>query len=364
MSGECENENALTKIELMDDLCQILLKQQWGDTKVPEKLSKMTVKHEEDKKAIQKLLKDLEAALPQPKEMAELEEVTRDRVQNLREQMSKMQDEKRQVPPKALVEVQETRGSNFTVVENEKTHPQRVYKRLQSLHTNLSEKTKALDESLASERCLRDSLKKEQERVKNMLLQHKTQVRAIEVLSYEQMESIAASESLENDIYSVRMENACTGAKYNALEKEYDRMKARYHSVSERCEELAAKNNDLVFKNRALTAKLQNVVDKHRARELEWRRSETQLQNALKEEKERCSELEQRAERLADKIQKQKSIFEKNSRALEKAVSQQLQLIDEKQTLSVALHNALDSNARLTERLNEEAAFPLKKTGF
>ncbi|XP_077351862.1 uncharacterized protein LOC144001427 [Festucalex cinctus] len=398
----------------VDSLCKMLERQQFDYTKVTGKLRKMTAKQEKDKKAMETLKKDLEATLHQrKKEIAELERVTCDQVQKLKDQVTKMQEEsvekdgqitsllfksqtlqqdieakgatvstlqekvsqlasekeelrrdlqtaqnQRHVSLKELQEAKETRSANRGLSEKEQARFQRAYSKLQTKNKKLAV---ALDKSLAAEKCLRVSLRNEQEHVKKMLLQRDTHVKAIAVLSYEQNEAFAASDSLQNLIRSLRVENACTSAKYKALETEYDKVKSRYHSLSERCKELASKNSKLIFENQAVAADLSNMVDKLRECELECSRSQTQLQKALTEEKERCSELEERAARAADALKKQRSVFEKHSRELENALSKQLQLMDQKQTLSVALQNALDANLKLKKQQEEEAAFHFKK---
>ncbi len=193
-----------------------------------------------------------------------------------------------------------------------------------------------------------------------MVLQKQASVDPVTILSNQLREASASSEHLMYDMQTLRMENADIRAKFKATETEHDRLKSKHRSLSERHEEMLSKKNEAISENQFTIAKLQGMVDELKARQSKRKTRRAELEDALKQEKTRNSELQQRVDRIASGLEKERTACEKHRVELKEALTKQIETLEEKQKLAMALQKAEDGYSKLQEQQLVESNFQFR----
>ncbi|XP_070820030.1 calponin homology domain-containing protein DDB_G0272472-like [Chaetodon trifascialis] len=255
---------------------------------------------------------DYEAAVSQQQKEAELDRLTQENQQlasenkRLRAELEAALNEGNQ-----LQEDRKSPSRLKEAIEKERAKFLRVSKKIQIQEKELSEKTLALEKSLNAETYLRSCLKKEQKRFEQAFLQKQAGTDPLTILSDQLKEAFLSSECLMYDMKTLRMENIDIRAKFKAVETEYNRMKSKLHSLSEHPEKMTSKKNDAIPENQCSIAKLQYTVHELKALQLESKLREAQLEDDLKHEKTKNSELQQRVDQLSSALEKESTKCEK-----------------------------------------------------
>ncbi|XP_070820026.1 uncharacterized protein [Chaetodon trifascialis] len=255
---------------------------------------------------------DYEAAVSQQQKEAELDRLTQENQQlasenkRLRAELEAALNEGNQ-----LQEDGKSPSRLKEAIEKERAKFLRVSKKIQIQEKELSEKTLALEKSLNAETYLRSCLKKEQKRFEQAFLQKQAGTDPLTILSDQLKEAVLSSECLMYDMKTLRMENIDIRAKFKAVETEYNRMKSKLHSLSEHPEKMTSKKNDAIPENQCSIAKLQYTVHELKALQLESKLREAQLEDDLKHEKTKNSELQQRVDQLSSALEKESTKCEK-----------------------------------------------------
>ncbi|TNN75598.1 hypothetical protein EYF80_014148 [Liparis tanakae] len=187
---------------------------------------------------------------------------------------------------------------------------------------------------------------------------------------------------------TLKEENADVRAKFHIMEIEYDVIRSKHFSLSECHEEMTSKKNDTISENHITITKLQCAVDglkeqqsesKTRQAELEdalkqdqtklaeledaLKREKTkrsELEDALKPEKTTFTELQHRADLIASALDKERARCEKQCIKLKEALIRQIETLEVKQTLAVALQKAQDNISRLQGQHMGESSIQLR----
>ncbi|GLD54327.1 uncharacterized protein AKAME5_000696300 [Lates japonicus] len=313
-----------------------------------------------------KLQRDFEAAVSQQqKEAEELDHLTRQN-QRLASENKRLQGEleaalnQRQSALKQHQKDKDTCSRLEEEIKKEKARFLEAFKKIKMQEKELSEKTLALEKSQIAEKMLRSSLKNEKKRFEQMVFQKQATEDPITILSKQLREASASSESMRYDMQTLRMENADLRAKLKAMETEHDRVILRHRSLSECHEEMMSKKKDIISENQATIAKLKYMVDGLKARQSESRTRQAELEEALKQEKTQSTNLQQRADQITSALDKERTTCEKYRVELKEALTKQMETMEERQKLSVALQRAQDSYARLQEQQLAESNFQLR----
>lgn len=226
----------------------------------------------------------------------------------------------------------------------------RQHNKIQIQEKELSEKSLALEKSLIAERFLRLFVKNEKKRYEQVVLVKQAAVEPLAIPSNQLREASATSDRLMYDMQTLKMENADVRAKFNVMETEYDRIRSKLCSLSERHEEMMLKNNDIISENKFTITKLQFMVDGFKEQLSDSKARQAELEDALKQNQKRNPELQQRVDQITSALEKVWTRCERHRVELKEALTKQIETMEEKQKLAVALQKAHDSYARLQEQ--------------
>ncbi|XP_027128117.1 golgin subfamily A member 6-like protein 1 [Larimichthys crocea] len=175
-------------------------------------------------------------------------------------------------------------------IHTEKARFSEACEKIQMQEDKLAEKTLALEKSLAAEKLLRSSLRSEKKHYKQMLLQKQDSADPQTFLRNQLRKVSANSEHLMYDMETLRMENADIRVKFNATE-------TQYRSLSEQYQEMITNKNKTISENQHTIAVLQCMV----------RRLKVQLEDDVKLERTRNSDLQQRVDDISSALEKERA---------------------------------------------------------
>ena len=112
------------------------------------------------------------------------------------------------------------------------------------------------------------------------------------------------------DMQSLLMENTVTGDHFKVKGAECDGIKSKHHSLCKFHEEMISKKNQIILENLCNTLTLQCMVDELGARQIESKTRQAELEDALKHEKKRNSDLRQRADQILSTLEKERKTCE------------------------------------------------------
>ena len=319
------------------------------------------------------LQKDYEAAVSQQLKEAEERNHVMNVNQLLASENKRLQSElaaaltESELHRKQLRDEREACSRHEEAIEKEKALSLRAFKTIEIQEKALSERTLALERSLIGGTFLKSSLRSEQKHFDQMTLEKQALAERLEILSNQLREASAGSESLMHNMQTLRVENADIRAKFHVMETEYDKFRSKHRSLSERHEEMTSKKNDTIFENQITITKLQCAIDRLKEQQSESKTRQAQLEDALKPDttrraqledalkpdKTRVPELQQRVDVITSALDKERARCEKHRVELKEALTRQVETLEEKQTLAVALQKARDDVSRLQGQLAE-----------
>lgn len=163
---------------------------------------------------------------------------------------------------------------------------------------------KELRETTMTSEKLRSSLKNDKKRFLQMVVQRQAAVDPLTDL-ISQLQTLSASlESLRDDMQKLRIEKA-------VMEKECDRIRLTHHFLSEHHKEMMSKKTDIIPENQATIVKLECMVDELVACQSEDKTRQVELEDSLKLEKTRSSELWKRANQTVFALKKERTTSKK-----------------------------------------------------
>ncbi|XP_034066079.1 myosin heavy chain, fast skeletal muscle-like isoform X2 [Gymnodraco acuticeps] len=297
--------------------------------------------------ALEGLQRDYEAAVSQQKKEAEeLARLTRGN-QHLAYENKRLQSElaalnKQHIEEKKL---QSDRGACSRLeeaIKKEGARFSRASKKIQSQEKELSEMTLALEKSLTAEKLLKSSLKSEKKRFERMVGK---QASAGHLSILTQLRDASAY-----DMQTLRMENADIRAKFLVLEREYDRERFELRSLSAGHEEMLSRKNDSISDNQFTITNLQCIVNDFKAEESKIKMRQADLEEALKQEKTRNSELHHTVDQISSGLEKERTRCEKHRVELQEALKKQITTLEENNKLTLSLQKAQEIFPRLQEK--------------
>ncbi|KAI4828678.1 hypothetical protein KUCAC02_022757 [Chaenocephalus aceratus] len=331
-------------------------------TSLQERVSKCAsdLKEEETKSSL--LQRDYEAAVSQQKKEAEeLARLTQGN-QHLAYENKRLQSELKATLNKQHIEEKKLQGDREAcsrleeAIKKEEARFSRASKKIQSQEKELSEKTLALEKSLTAEKILRSSLKSEKKRFEKMGGKQASAGH----LSYLTQQLREAS---AYDMQTLRMENADIRAKFLVLEREYDRERFELRSLSACHEEMLSRKNDSISDNQFTITNLQCIVNEFKAKESKIKMRQADLEEALKQEKTRNSELHHTVDQISSSLEKERTRCEKHSVELQEALKEQITALEENNKLTVSLQKAQETFPRLQEKQRAETNYNFGNIG-
>ncbi|KAL3047282.1 hypothetical protein OYC64_021496 [Pagothenia borchgrevinki] len=298
--------------------------------------------------ALEGLQRDYEAAVSQQKKEAEeLTHLTQGN-QHLAYENKRLQSELLEAAfNKQHIEENKLQGNRGACSRLEEARFSRASKKIQSQEKELSEKTLALEKSLTAEKILRSSLKSEKKRFEKM---GGKQVSA-GPLSYLTQQLREAS---AYDMQTLRMENADIRAKFLVMEREYDRERFELRSLSACHEEMLSRKNDSISDNQFTITNLQCIVNEFKAKESKIKMRQADLEEALKQEKTRNSELHHTVDQISSSLEKERTRCEKHRVELQEALKKQITTLEENNKFTLSLQKAQDTFPRIQEKQRAE----------
>ncbi|KAK1904355.1 Chromosome partition protein Smc [Dissostichus eleginoides] len=305
--------------------------------------------------ALEGLQRDNEAAVSlQKNEAEELARLTQGN-QHLVYEKKRMQSElaalnKQHIEEKKL---QGDRGACSRLeeaIKKEEARFSRASKKIQSQEKELSEKTLALEKSLTAEKLLKSSLKSEKKRFERMVGKQAS-AGPLSILTQQLREASAY------DMQTLRMENADIRAKFLVLEREYDRERFELRSLSAGHEEMLSRKNDSISDNQFTITNLQCIVNEFKAKESKIKMRQADLEEALKQEKTRNSELHHTVDQISSSLEKERTRCEKHRVELQEALKKQITTLEENNKLTLSLQKAQETFPRLQEKQRAETNY-------
>ncbi|KAF3838838.1 hypothetical protein F7725_010606 [Dissostichus mawsoni] len=139
------------------------------------------------------------------------------------------------------------------------------------------------------------------------------------------------------DMQTLRMENADIRAKFLVLEREYDRERFELRSLSAGHEEMLSRKNDSISDNQFTITNLQCIVNEFKAKESKIKMRQADLEEALKQEKTRNSELHHTVDQISSSLEKERTRCEKHRVELQEALKKQITTLEENNKLTLRL---------------------------
>ncbi|KAF3835239.1 hypothetical protein F7725_027797 [Dissostichus mawsoni] len=152
------------------------------------------------------------------------------------------------------------------------------------------------------------------------------------------------------DMQTLRMENADIRAKFLVMEREYDRERFELRSLSACHEEMLSRKNDSISDN-------QCIVNEFKAKESKIKMRQANLEEALKQEKTRNSELHHTVDQISSSLEKERTRCEKHRVELQEALKQQITTLEENNKLTLSLQKAQETFPRLQEKQRAETNY-------
>ncbi|KAF3857885.1 hypothetical protein F7725_011086 [Dissostichus mawsoni] len=235
-------------------------------------------------------------------------------------------------------------------IKKEEARFSRASKTIQSQEKELSEKTLALEKSLTVVKLLKSSLKSEKKRFERMVGKQAS-AGPISILTQQLREASAY------DMQTLRMENADIRAKFLVLEREYDRERFELRSLSAGHEEMLSRKNDSISDNQFTITNLQCIVNEFKAKESKIKMRQANLEEALKQEKTRNSELHHIVDQISSSLEKERTRCEKHRVELQEALKKQITTLEENNKLNLSLQKAQETFPRLQEKQRAETNY-------
>ncbi|XP_033936530.1 putative leucine-rich repeat-containing protein DDB_G0290503 [Pseudochaenichthys georgianus] len=312
--------------------------------------------------ALEGLQRDYEAAVSQQKKEAEELTCLTQGNQHLAYENKRLQSELEATLNKQHIEEKKLQGDRGAcskleeAIKKEEASFSRASKKIQSQEKELSEKTLALEKSLTAEKILRSSLKSEKKRFEKM---GGKQASAGHLLYLTQQ----LREASAYDMQTLRMENADIRAKFLVLEREYDRERFELRSLSACHEEMLSRKNDSISDNQFTITNLQCIVNEFKAKESKIKMRQADLEEALKQEKIRNSELHHTVDQISSSLEKERTRCEKHSVELQEALKKQITALEENNKLTLSLQKAQETFPRLQEKQHAETNYNFGNIG-
>ncbi|XP_010790964.1 spindle pole body component 110-like [Notothenia coriiceps] len=305
--------------------------------------------------ALEGLQRDYEAAVSQQKK--EAEELTRltQGNQHLAYENKRLQSELEAALNKQHIEEKKLQGDRGAcsrleeAINKEGARFSRASKKIQSQEKELSEMTLALEKSLTAEKLLKSSLKSEKKRFEK---DGGKQASAGHLSILTQLR-----EAYAYDMQTLRMENADIRAKFLVLEREYDRERFELRSLSAGHEEMLSRKNDSISDNQFTITNLQCIVNEFQAKESKIKMRQADLEEALKQEKTRNSELHHTVDQISSSLEKERTRCEKHRVELQEALKKQITTLEENNKLTLSLQKAQETFPRLQEKQRAETNY-------
>ncbi|KAJ4922166.1 hypothetical protein JOQ06_021747 [Pogonophryne albipinna] len=117
------------------------------------------------------------------------------------------------------------------------------------------------------------------------------------------------------DMQTLRRENADIRAKLRVLQREHDRERSDLRSLSAGREEMLSRTNDCISDNHFTITNLQRLVNELKATESKVKMRQADLEEALKQEKTRNSELQLTVDQISSSLDRERSRSEKRRKA-------------------------------------------------
>ncbi|KAJ4943253.1 hypothetical protein JOQ06_005757 [Pogonophryne albipinna] len=323
-------------------------------TSLQDRVNKCASDLKEEETKSSSLQRDYEAAVSQQKKEAEeLARLTQGN-QHLAYENKRLQSElaalnKQHIEEKKL---QGDRGACSRLEEAIKKQGarfSRASKKIQSQEKELSEMTLALEKSLTAEKLLKSSLKSEKKRFEKV---GGKQASAGHLSILTQLRDASAY-----DMQTLRMENADIRAKFLVLEREYDRERFELRSLSAGHEEMLSRKNDSISDNQFTITNLQCIVNEFKAEESKIKMRQADLEEALKQEKTRNSELHHTVDQISSGLEKERTRCEKHRVELQEALKKQITTLEENNKLTLSLQKAQEIFPRLQEKQRAETNY-------
>jgi len=323
-------------------------------TSLQERVSKCASDLTEEQTKSSSLQRDYEAAVSQQKKEAEeLARLTQGN-QQLATENRRLQSEleaalnKRHVEEKKLQGDRAADGRLEEAIKTEEARFSRASKKIKSQEKELSEKTLALEKSLAAEELLKSSLRREKKRFEEMVGKH---AGTHSILTQQLREASAY------DMQTLRRENADIRAKFLVLEREHDRERCDFRSLSAGQEEMLSRKNDSISDNQFTITNLECIVNELKAKESKIKMRQADLEEALKQEKTRNSELQLTVDQISSSLDKERSRCEKHRDELQEALKKQITTLEENNKLTLSLQKAQETFPRLQEKQRAETNY-------
>ncbi len=331
-----------------------------------EKVNQLALDLEEERKRSCKFQRDCDAAISQHQEEAEkLNRLTCEH-QQLACENKKLQGEleaalnKRQLDLQLLQEDEEPRSRSEEASEKERTWKLKAREEIQKLKKELSEKTQALEKSLAGERHLRSALSREKKRFEQMVLEKQSADDPLTFLNNQLKQASSKTEGLIYDMKTLCAENADIMAKFKATKANYNALKSKHSFLSGHFEEMMLTKNKTISENQCTIAKLQSMVDELKGRQSESSTRDTKVEDALKHEMAKNAELQQKVDQISSALEKERTTCQKYNVQLMEAMSKQMEIQEEKHKLAMALQRAKYRYKHLQEKHQMELNFKMK----
>ncbi|KAF3832975.1 hypothetical protein F7725_026640, partial [Dissostichus mawsoni] len=159
------------------------------------------------------------------------------------------------------------------------------------------------------------------------------------------------------DMQTLRMENADIRATFLVLEREYDRERFELRSLSAGHEEMLLRKNDSISDNQFTITNLQCIVNEFKAKESKIKMRQADLEEALKQEKTKNSELHHTVDQISSSLEKERTRCEKHRVELQEALKKQITTLEENNKWTLSLQKGdRGANSRLKEAIKKEKA--------
>ncbi|KAK1896476.1 Acyl-CoA-binding domain containing protein 5 [Dissostichus eleginoides] len=165
------------------------------------------------------------------------------------------------------------------------------------------------------------------------------------------------------DMQTLRMENADIRAKFLVMEREYDRERFELRSLSACHEEMLSRENDSISDNQFTITNLQCIVNEFKAKESKIKMRQADLEEALKQEKTRNSELHHTVDQISSSLEKERTRCEKHRVELQEALKKQITTLEENNKLTLSLQKAQETFPRLQEKQHAETNYNFGNIG-
>ncbi|KAL3060866.1 hypothetical protein OYC64_009136 [Pagothenia borchgrevinki] len=317
-------------------------------TSLQERVSKCASDLTEEQTKSSSLQRDYEAAISQQKK--EAEELGRLTQGNQHLACEKRLQSELATLNKQHVEEKKLHGDRGACSRLEEDGFSRASKKTQSQEKELAEKTLALEKSLTAEKLLKLSLKSEKKRFERMVGKQAS-AGPLSILTQQLREASAY------DMQTLKRENADIRAKFLVLEREYDRERFELRSLSAGHEEMLSRKNDSISDNQLTITNLQCIVNELKAKESKIKMRQADLEEALKQEKTRNSDLHLTVDQISSSLDKERTRCEKHRDELQEALKKQITTLEENNKLTLSLQKAHETCPRLQEKQRAETNY-------